>query len=264
VRIGAAALLVFFGCGAEDAAQPYPDAARSDAARDPDGPDSAPLLPDAATATAGDRDRLFAGYAEGDSCTVWTALDDSQRAVFLTLTHRLSVSMTPDGQTMLSHVDAVYLILGGGADGTACGSGENNRLFVSMDRYLWERMVDAWNNELAITDGGGAYWAKTNDIAGPHDPFDASSETQSGLSCALVVELPDSKPPTAQAHLFRDGSATRVERGPGISLDADPHMLEIDHDFDCFHQSNPTCGDFAQRYVDNYGDYGADWTPAGC
>jgi hypothetical protein len=191
----------------------------------------------------------------------------SEREVFLTLTHRMYLSETPDGTTMLDHVARLHLVLGGGVSGNECGDATNNRLFASMDQTLWQLMIDAWNDELRVTDGGAAgdtFWAHTNDLAGPHEPFDASAETQAGLHCLVLVELPSSLPPTAQAHYFQAGSAARVDRGPGIQLPADPFLLEIDHDFDCFHQSNPICGDFLDRYVSHYGDYEADWRPTGC
>jgi hypothetical protein len=167
---------------------------------------------------------------------------------------------------MLEHMTDLHLVLGGGDDGTACGGGENNRLFLSMDTYLWQLMVDTWNDAHAVGDGGGTQWKHTGDLAGPHDPFDASAETDAGLRCALIVELPESRPPTAQGHFFLEGSAVPVERGPGIQLETDPYMFEIDHDFDCLHQSNPVCPGrgFDAAYADHYGDFECDWVPAGC
>jgi len=269
MRIGGVVLVVLLGCSASEDEPPGPDAGPdidAEVALVPDaaGPDEPDAEPEPAT-LGGLRDRLFSTYVDSDACGNWVALDESQREVFLTLTDRLFKSTMPDGTPMLAHFERLYLILGGGSDGGDCGGGENNRLFLSMDAELWELMVAAWNEEMWIQDGGtDTFWARTNDIAGPHDPFDASSETQSGLRCILITELPDSQPPTGQSHFFLDGSATRVERGPGIDLDADPYMFEIDHDYDCFHQSNPTCGDFAERYRDHYGDYEPDWAPAGC
>ncbi len=270
MRIGGVVLVVLLGCSAGDDDLPSPDAGDASDAEVAPNPDAeGPGEPDAepGPATLGDlRDRLFASYVDTDACAQWVALDDSQREVFLTLTDRLYKSMLPDGTSMLAHFERLYLILGGGGDGGDCGGGENNRLFLSMNAELWQLMVAAWNEDPWIQDGGGGdtFWTRTNDLAGPHAPFDASSETQAGLHCILITELPDSRPPTGQAHFFLEGSATRVERGPGIDLDADPYMFEIDHDFDCFHQSNPTCADFAERYRSHYGDYEADWAPDGC
>lgn len=238
------------------------DAGGRDAGRG--GSDAAPVDAGSADALAAHRRRLLDSLGT-PVCETWESFDESQRQVFLTLTHRLWLSRTPDGASMLSHLTRLYLVLGGGEDGTACGGGENNRLFLAMDPYLHARMVETWEGGTPIGDGGGLAWIHTRDVAGPHDPFDASDESDSGLRCrAFVIEEPDSRPPTAQAHFFLEGSATPVERGPGISLPADPLMLEIDHDYDCFHRSNPTCRDFAARYVEHYGDYGAGFRPPGC
>ena len=38
-------------------------------------------------------------------------------------------------------------------------------------------------------DGGGSTWIHTEDLAGPHDPFTASTETDTGLSCLGLIEL---------------------------------------------------------------------------
>ena len=247
-----------------DAASPRdagpPDASvRTDAGRI----DAASVDASAAVTLSALRDRLFATFGSSP-CERWTELDESQRAVFLTLTHRLFTSRTPDGRSMLEHIERLYLVLGGGSDGGECGGAENNRLFLGMDDYLHARMVETWDGASAIDDGAGSHWVHTGDIAGPHDPFDASNETDTGLRCTLFIETSSSRPPTAQAHFFLLGSAEPVERGDGISLPADPRMLEIDHDFDCIHRSNPTCSDLEERYRENHGDFECEWVPTAC
>ncbi|UJR86707.1 Hypothetical protein I5071_88080 [Sandaracinus amylolyticus] len=235
------------------------DAAPRDAA---EAPTDAPP-PDAGPETlAAMRDRLFATLGD-DECERWSSMDESRRAVFLTITHRLFTSITPDGLPMLAHVERVYLVLGGGDDGTSSGGAENNRLFLSTDAYLHDRMVETWNDTNVIDDGAGATWIHTRDIAGPHDPFDASIETDTGLRCVLFFETSDSRPPTAQAHFF-EGAPEPVRRGDEIDLPADPHMMEIDLDFNCVHDSNPTCGDFYERYVTSNGEFECEWAPSGC
>lgn len=244
------------------------DAPRSD----DDGALASDASPDAPAVTtlADHRDRLFRGNPAlgtgADVCARWSSLDASRKAVFLTLTHRLFVSELADGTPMLAEVTAAKLILGGGANGTTCGGAENNRLFLTISPRLWQAMVDTWNGTRTIGDGGGTTWLHTEDVAGPHDPFTASDETDAGLSCLGLIELGGSKPPTAQAHFFLDGDAVPVQRGAGIDLPADPYLLEIDHDFDCLHQSNPVCPNrnFDTKYATNYGAYDAAWAPAGC
>lgn len=242
------------------------DAALDDGALVSDASSDAPAAP----ATLSEhRDRLFRGNpALGtgtDVCARWASLDASRKAVFLTLTHRLFISTLADSTPVLAEVTAVKLILGGGANGTTCGGAENNRLFLTVSPRLHQAMADTWNGTRMITDGATSTWLHTEDLAGPHDPFTASDETDTGLSCLGLIELGSSKPPTAQAHFFLDATdAVPVQRGAGIDLPADPLLLEIDHDFDCLHQSNPTCRDFAAKYASNYGDYDPMWSPAGC
>lgn len=257
------------GAGSVDAG-PDVDAAAPDAGAPDALPDASP--PDAfvPTTLSDHRDRLFRGNPDlgtgADVCQRWTSLDVSRRAVFLTLTHRLFISTMPDSSPLLAHIETVELILGGGADGTDCGGSENNRLFATMDDALWLEMVATWNDDRALGDGGGSTWLHTEDLAGPHDPFTGSDETDTGLSCLALIELSDSTPPTAQAHFFLDGDAVPVQRGSGIDLPADPRLLEIDHDFDCLHQSNPVCDgrEFDLAYTDNYGDFECGWVPIGC
>lgn len=264
------------GCDAAPAGSP-PDAASVDAA-EPDafvrdaspgdtgsiddvGSSDVPLV-DAALSDdlSAHRDRLVATL--GASCAAWSSLDASARAVFLTITHRLYVSRTPDGLSMLSHVTAVHAVLGGGASGTTCGGADNNRVFFSTDAYLHGLLVDTWNDATPITDGAGSTWIHTRDAAGPHDPFDASVETDLGLRCTLLFETSGSMPPTGQAHFFL---ATPVAFTRGTAtLPADPFMLEVDQDYNCVHDSNPTCRDFEDRYRTNHGDFVCDWIPSAC
>lgn len=233
------------------------DAAAEDAPGDHAGPDDAGQE-DTLTAM---RDRLLATVGS-DSCAAWAAMDTSQRAVFLTISHRLFTSHTPDGLPVLAHVEGVHAVLGGGPDGDSCGGAENNRLFLSTDAYLHARMVETWDDAGAILDDDGAPWVHTQDAAGPHDPFDASIETDADLHCTLLFEHGDSEPPTAQAHFFV-ADPVAVSRGE-IALPADPHMLEIDQDYNCIHDSNPTCRDFDERYRAHHGDFECEWVPSSC
>lgn len=246
--------------------------ARTDALARADAPaprDDAGPAPDAASDSAtgelslsGERDRLI-GTLGADACATWAGWDESTRAVFLTITHRLFVARTPDGVPALSHLESLSLVLGGGASGTSCGGSENNRVFAIMDDVLWRAMLDTAGGATVLTDADGTSYVPTRDAAGPHDPFTASIESDRGLRCTLIFEGEGSRPPTAQAHFFLEGDATSVERGP-ISLPAHPRMLEIDQDYNCVHDSNPTCRDFADRYRDNHGDFTCDWTPSTC
>lgn len=300
-------------CGA-DAASPdagtAPDAGRGDAgSRAVDAGDAggdatgdAGVPPDAGPPRApldGNRDRLLALYLEhlrahpdqtqsnglrgselAGVCELWARLDPSARAVFLTITHRLQGStLGSDRSPMLDHVTALYRVVGGaGATATdrgSCGGGEANRMFLSIDAPLHEALSLAHADERAA-DGSfvladvpsDGYWRASNDVAGPHAPFDRSDETQAGA-------------PRAQAHFFADPTSSRARSALGrtdLESLVDPRALEIDHDFDCIHDSNPLC-DYTfygpacapqtrrqglEIYERNYGSVERDWAPAGC
>ncbi|HYU15768.1 MAG TPA: hypothetical protein VEL05_06850, partial [Candidatus Acidoferrum sp.] len=91
----------------------------------------------------------------------------------------------------------------------------------------------------------------------------------------------DDGAPRGQVHYFRDPGSARASQ-PLARLDladlVDPLALEMDHDYDCAHSSNPLCeytfyGRFCfprptalgvDIYADGYGPIEADWRPPGC
>lgn len=176
------------------------------------------------------RNRLFAEWAsrqgQTDVCQAWENLNCTAKGAFLTLTHRLQVSYMPDNKTPLDHVDGLYAIVG--YDGQCHGDG--NRLYLSMDDYLWYAMAYANVGYVTTLDqNGNNYWTQSNDLAGPHDPFDGSNMTSYGH-------------PRGQMHFWLSdyGFWTPVYRDgvPGI---VDPNMLEIDQDYDWNHPSSTEC-----------------------
>src|SRR5262249_9524545 len=52
------------------------------------------------------------GAHVADVCTLWSQLQPSARAVFLTITSRLAGSHLPDGTSMLAHVARLYRVVG--------------------------------------------------------------------------------------------------------------------------------------------------------
>lgn len=244
------------------------------------------------------RARNYPGY---DSCTAWRdLLDESQRMVFLTITHRLTTSRlapvsvaptavyyplyeayVPDGQTPLDHIAAVYSIAGGhgpqrGSGVGSCGGGDNNRLFVSMDRNLWLALglanatsgsvgnpgplLDRWNNR---------NWRESQDIAGPHDPFTVSDETTYGSPRGQVHFWLPRTNPERTAYVIPVEPASGPVWRPGVGGIDDPYMLEMDQDYNWTHESNPLCSDYLNDYVANHGAAGPDyidldWEPAAC
>ena len=250
----------------------------------------------------GNRDRLLATYlaylhahpgaqsngldgaALGSVCQLWSALPPSDRDVFLTLTARMQGS-TPksDKSSMLAHVVRVYRVVGGQSatvtDPGSCGGGEYNRMIMSMDATLHAALVAANANKGAAGTSGtfdladvpadsSRFWRDSHDIGGPHAPFDLSDETQDGAPRGQVQYFRDPTASTANAPLGRMDLTTLV----------DPLALEMDQDYDCFHNSNPSCAytlygpacapessqDGTAIYTAGYGDFEPTWKPTGC
>jgi hypothetical protein len=281
--------LVLIGCGganrtsAADARDEI-DASAIDAAPSPDAGFAATL--------DGNRDRLIRSYYArletiptvtetngltgaqlADVCALWSALDPSSREVFLTITHRLDGAMMTDGTHALDHVRRLYRVNGGqGAttsDPGSCGGGEYNRVITSMDAALHDAFVTANGGTHVLGDiPSSGYWRDSHDLGGPHAPFDLSDETNDGA-------------PRGQVQYFKDPSSTAANTALGrndIETVIDPYALEMDQDYDCFHNSNPGCPytlygpacapmtseDGTAIYTADYGDFEPAWKPSGC
>jgi hypothetical protein len=268
--------------------------------------DLAPAPGDAAAPPAdtldANRDRLLASYLGylkahpgaqstgvdgatlGNVCDLWTRLDPSSQAVFRTLTARLQGSrLGSDSSSMLAHVARLYRVAGGqnatASDPGSCGGGEYNRMIMSMDAALHDALVAA-NTHKGAAGAGGAfdiadvpadssrYWRDSHDLGGPHAPFDLSDETEDGA-------------PRGQVQYFRDPASAAATAPLGrldLSSLVDPAALEMDQDYDCVHNSNPSCSyttygplcapESAKVGVDlyesNYGAIESGWHPSGC
>ena len=125
----------------------------------------------------------------------------------------------------------------------------------------------AGNYTIADVNAGG-YWRNTHDVGGPHSPFDQSDETNDGGPRGQTQYFKDPTSPLAMAPLGRTDLADLV----------DPYVLEMDQDYDCVHNSNPSCsytfyGAFCapqpakpgtDLYGDHYGPVDLTWKPSGC
>jgi hypothetical protein len=258
-------------------------------------------LPAADTLDA-NRDRLLATYlaylqahpgpqsngADGATlagvCALWSALHPSDRDVFLTLTARMQGGrLASDGASMLSHVTRAYRIVGGqnatASDAGSCGGGEYNRMIMSMDGALHAALVAANGNKGAAGPSGAfdladvpadssRFWRDSHDAGGPHAPFDLSDETEDGA-------------PRGQVQYFRDPTSSAATAPLGrmdLTTLVDPSALEMDQDYDCVHNSNPSCSyvtygplcapEASQTGIDlyesNYGPTQSSWHPSGC
>jgi len=179
------------------------------------------------------RNRLFANWAalhgQSDLCQAWQSQTCGAKGVFLTLTHRLQVSVLEDySTTPLDHVSGMYAMLGDDWDGNHCG-GDDNRIFVSMDPYLRTAMINASSRSTTWDQNGNKYWTPSNDLAGPHSPFDASNMTSYGH-------------PRGQMHFWGSGSgAWTPVYSTGVNGVIDPNIMEIDQDYDWNHPSATEC-----------------------
>jgi hypothetical protein len=270
---------------------------------DPDGNhrDDAPIdtAPPDTPVNLANRDRLIASYlaylqanptvtqSNGLSganltsvCDLWSRLQPSAQAVFLTLTARLDGSKLQDGSTMLDHITKLYRAVGGdgatAADPGSCGGGEFNRMIMSMDMTLHIAQAAAFADQGAKGPNGydiadipaTSYWRNSHDLGGPHAPFDQSDETNQGA-------------PRGQTQYFKDPAST-VANAPLGRMDlttlVDPLAVEMDQDYDCPHNSNPSCsytfygpGCLPEAsmlgvdiYTMSYGSIDPTWKPTGC
>lgn len=212
-------------------------------------------------------------------CDLWQKLDASSQAVFLTLTARLQGSFLGiDGSSMLSHVVKLYRVTGGqGASGSnagTCGGGEYNRMIMSMDAELHDAQLAASLHQGSLQPNGkydiadipaNTFWRDSHDLGGAHSPFDLSDETNQGA-------------PRGQTQYFQDPGSTLAHSPLGrtdLATLVDPYAIELDQDYDCTHNSNPTCAYVTYGalcalepsalgtdiYAMSYGSFGAGWAP---
>lgn len=185
-----------------------------------------------------DRDRLLETYALvqklADRCAAWSKLDGIQKGIFLTHTDMLgnrscvgaSKCAKTDDQA-LPHVFQLWA-MNGSDPGCSCtitstgynccnGGGEWHRVFFTADDRLIQMMRDR---------AGLPEWKASSDLAGPHAPFSQSNETSTGS-------------PRGQIHFWaKDADASSLKR-TGVTGVNDPHIVELDNDYNLLHDSNP-------------------------
>ena len=227
-------------------ALPYLD---HDPATRPDAGVTAP----APSALAAARDRWLDTVSAG-RCAAWRAFDDDQRAVFLLVTDLLEQrSAVPGGGSALAHVARLHALRGRQHEGClrCCGDREFNRAYLSADADLMA----------ALRDDALDAWRDTRDLAGAHEPFTASRETELGQ-------------PRGQLHFFADDAHAVPLARPGVEGVLDAHAVEIDLDFNLLHESAPTCEYGGQSGLVRYhelwtsegrgGDVELLYAPTGC
>ncbi|MCU0240397.1 MAG: hypothetical protein MUC29_13235, partial [Pyrinomonadaceae bacterium] len=123
-----------------------------------------------------------------------------------------------DYDVALNHVTKIYAI--NGSNGNACGGGEYNRMYFSADDELIYLMRN-------IQVGLPSWW-KSEDLLGPHHPFTQSRETIGGR-------------PKGQLHNWAWDYQAQYMTRPGVYGVYDPHLVEIDIDYNAIHGSNTEC-----------------------
>lgn len=130
----------------------------------------------------------------------------------------------PIGSAMaLDHVFSIWAV--NGSDLSCCtgvnccnGGGEWHRTYFSADDRLIAYLRDLH--------AGLPEWAASNDFKGPHGPFTQSSETVPGS-------------PRGQSHFWKaDGEASTLQRNGVVGV-LDPHIVELDNDYNFIHDSSP-------------------------
>ncbi len=226
------------------------------------------------------RDRLLDTLAQRrgavDRCALWSAMTTVERGIFLTHTDMLghrscfdNASVSPQqmiggtcdasgctcstslpcacpvGSVMaLDHVFETWAV--NGSDTSCCtgndccnGGGEWHRTFFSADDQLIAAFRDI--------EAGLPEWADSNDFGGPHAPFTQSGETQEGS-------------PRGQTHFWSFDTQASVLSRNGVVGVYDPHIVEIDNDYNILHDSNPE-GTYSFTY--GRAEYKNHWNASG-
>ncbi len=147
----------------------------------------------------------------------------------------------PVGSAMaLDHVFSIRAV--NGSDLTCCtgvnccnGDGEWHRTYFSADDRLIAYLRDLH--------AGLPEWAASNDFKGPHAPFTQSSETVPGS-------------PRGQSHFWStDAEASTLQRNGVVGV-FDPHIVELDNDYNIIHDSSPE-GFYSSTY--GRAEYKRNW-----
>ena len=172
---------------------------------------------------------------------------------------------------MLDHVTLLYRVDGGeGATATSagsCGGGEYNRMIMQQDLELHDAQLAANTRK-----GAAPY-----DIADIHDQLLARLARPRRPARAVRPQRRDRRRRAARPDPVLLGSDVdrreqRRSAAPTSTTLVDPYALEMDQDYDCPHNSNPSCSYTlygplcapetdelgTQIYTQDYGDFRAE------
>jgi len=234
---------------------------------------------------AENRDRLVGDLAKRkctDTCTLWAALNESERYIFLMDTVYLgapSSALYPPGagnaETALDHADALYSINGSKAGQgilfNGLGGNDENRIYLGFDA-LAQCVMRNFQIANPAHDAGYNQWVASNDLAGPHAPF-----TQRDMIAWFRAVL-DPQTQGPQFHFWHadsDFTQTGLNQRLGVCGVTDPSITELTIAFDSVHDSDPlgtygsdgaSTGGLGWQIVDQFVGITADWSymPTGC
>ena len=260
-----------------DSGGPPPDVCTGDASAPEGGLDCYAI-----TCSAGgvhtlqaNRDRLIADLAKRkctDSCTLWAALSQAERYIFLMDTayfgapaSRLYPPSYANLETALDHAVALYSI--NDADGSTLGGLDYNRIYLGFDDLAKCVMR---NFPLANPTKDPSYnkWVKSDDLAGPHAPF---TQREMIYWYRAFYDPQSEGPQFHHWHQDSDFTQSGIDQRLGVCGNTDRSLVESTIAFDFTHNSDPL-GDYATRggygwqIVDQRDVITSDWTymPTSC
>jgi hypothetical protein len=206
-----------------------------------------------------------------DACTLWAALNQSERYIFLMDTAYLAAPASrlyPPGagklDTALDHAVALYSInsskAGEGIDGSGRGGNDYNRIYLGFDdlaKCVMRDFASAKNS-----------WVKSDDIAGPHAPF---TQREMIPWYKAFYDIQTQGPQFHHWHGDADFTQGGIDQRLGVCGNTDRSLTELTIAFDSVHSSDPL-GDYAGRggygwqIVDQHVGIVANWgyMPTGC
>jgi hypothetical protein len=231
------------------------------------------------------RDRLVADLAKRkctDSCTLWAALNQAERYIFLMVTAylgSLESLLYPPGssnlETALDHAVALYTIngpkAGQGVLLNGLGGNDYNRIYVGFDA-LAICVMRNFTIANPTHEAGHNEWTKSDDLAGPHAPF--TQRDMIGWFKALL-DLQTQGPQFHFWHQNSDFTQSGLNQRLGVCGVTDSAISEMTIAFDSVHDSDPlgnydsdgaSKGGFGWQIVDQFVEINADWAymPSGC
>jgi len=227
------------------------------------------------------RDRLIVSLSTlkcTNSCTLWAALSQAERYIFLMDTAYFSSPASylyPDtvlnNETALDHATALYSInsakAGEGTDGSGRGGLDYNRIYIGLDD-LAKCVMRNFGEANPDKNKGRNQWVSSDDLAGAHAPF---TQREMIFWYQAWYDLQANGPQWHHWHSDSDFTQSGINARLGVCGVSDRSLTEMTIAFDFFHNSDPL-GDYEGRggygwqIVNQYVGISADWnyTPTGC